>query len=220
MSNNIEETMVSELADERELIGRAQKGDKDAFSALVGKYEKYIFNIGLRVLENREDAADMTQNVLLKIYNNLHRFRGDAAFSTWVYRISVNACRDALRLAYKRKEKVFSDFCDVDDDMPVYDVADHSTSPELIYTVGEESRYLYSLIARLEPPFRIIILLRELSGLGYQEIADVMQLPLGTVKSRLNRARAAIREQISYDAKQNKDVLRLIRRGGDQDGMC
>ena len=80
MSNNIEETMVSELADERELIGRAQKGDKDAFSALVGKYEKYIFNIGLRVLENREDAADMTQNVLLKIYNNLHRFRGDAAF--------------------------------------------------------------------------------------------------------------------------------------------
>lgn len=195
--------------DEKELIRRSKDGDMAAFEDLVAPYSRRIYNIGLKMLNNSEDAADMAQDVLLKIYRNLNRFRGDAAFSTWVYRISVNTCRDLLRSSYRLHERLFTDFGE-ENERAEYEVADYSAMPEQLYEDGECSDYLLALIRGLTPKYRIVMVLREISGLSYQEIADAVNISVGTVKSRLNRARAAMRSQAVADAEHNPQLARLI----------
>ena len=194
---------------EQELIIKSRAGDTLAFEQLVAPYSRRIYNIGLKMLSNSEDAADMAQDVLIKIYRNLDRFRGEAAFSTWVYRISVNSCRDILRCSYRQHERLFTDFGE-ENEHTDYEVADYSSLPDRIYEDEECSAYLLSLIHGLTPKYRIVMVLREVSGLSYQEIADAVNISVGTVKSRLNRARAAMRAQAMADAEHNPHLARLI----------
>ena len=209
---------------ENELIQRAKSGDEAAFTALVEAYSKRIFNIGLRMLGSREDAADMTQDALLKIYRYLDSFRGDAAFSTWVYRISVNCCRDYLRIAYRSRELPFSDFAEDDDNGSAFEVADRSAIPEDVYLSGEGRDYLIALISQLAPKYRIIVVLREICGLSYQEIADTVDISIGTVKSRLSRARMALVQKITADREQYSHLGSLIECNEDErrrsDELC
>ena len=205
---------------ERDLIDRAKKGDHAAFNELMAKYSSTIFNIGLQMLHDRDDASDMTQETMLKVYRALPRFRGDSAFSTWVYRIMVNTCRDHLRSASRRQEVPFSDFGEDDQEQTVYEVADDSQLPERLYIEGEEEAYLRALIKGLKPPYRLVVSLRELGGLSYQEIAEAGHISVGTVKSRLNRARAAMRQQVLQDAEHFPALSRLMDKGGAEDGMC
>lgn len=204
---------------EKQLIDRAKKGDATAFNELLGGYSRTIFNIGLQMLGDRDDAADMTQESMLKVYRALPRFREEAAFSTWVYRIMVNTCRDFLRSASRRHETLFTDFGEDDGDQPVYEVADNSQQPERLYIEGEDRQYLLSLIQGLTPAYRLALSLRELGGLSYQEIAAASSISVGTVKSRLSRARAALREQVLRDAEHFPGLLRLMDKGGAEDGM-
>ena len=207
-------------AGERLLIKRSQKGDTAAFEELALAYQKTIFNIAARMLGNAEDAADMTQETLLKIYRALPKFRGDSAFSTWVYRITVNTCRDMLRRNLKHPEALLLDFSGDDGDESNYrEVADHSAIPEDILVAKESDEYLNALIDGLSPKYRLIIIMREISGLGYQEIADAAGISLGTVKSRLARARQCLREQVLADAEQYPHLLRLIGQRGNQNGL-
>ncbi|MDO4582195.1 MAG: sigma-70 family RNA polymerase sigma factor [Bacillota bacterium] len=199
---------------EEVLIRRAAEGDIVAFEYLLAAHQRRIYNIGLRMLGNAEDAADMTQEVLLKIYRSLPSFRGDAAFSTWVYRISVNTCRDMLRSAYKRRERIFSDFSSADDDDREIDVADYSALPDAQMLDREDDRYLLELINGLTPKYRIVMVLREISGLGYAEIAESAGISIGTVKSRINRARAVMRKRLLADAESYPQAQRLIDEGG------
>ena len=205
---------------EKQLIDRAKKGDADAFNDLMSRYSRTIFNIGLQMLRDRDDASDMTQETMLKVYRALPRFRGDSSFSTWVYRIMVNTCRDFLRSASRRREVPFSDFGEEEDDTPVFDVADESVQPERLYIEGEDGQYLLSLIQGLKPAYRLAVTMRELGGLSYQEIADAGNVSIGTVKSRLNRARAAMREQVLRDAEHFPSLARLMDKGGAEDGVC
>lgn len=205
---------------ERRLIERAKKGEADAFNQLMERYSRTIFNIGLQMLGDREDASDMTQETMIKVYRALPRFRGDSAFSTWVYRIMVNTCRDFLRSASRRHEVPFSDFGEEEDDQPFYDIPDLSAQPERLYIEGEDERYLQDLIQDLKPTYRLAVALRELGGLSYQEIADAGNVSIGTVKSRLNRARAAMRDQVLKDAEQFPSLARLMDKGGAEDGVC
>lgn len=218
MSRNNKSGSVVDFS-ERQLIDRAKKGDADAFNDLMGRYSRTIFNIGLQMLRDRDDASDMTQETMLKVYRALPRFRGDSSFSTWVYRIMVNTCRDFLRSASRRREVPFSDFGEEEDDGPVFDVADDSVQPERLYIEGEDEQYLLSLIQGLKPAYRLAVTMRELGGLSYQEIADAGNVSIGTVKSRLNRARAAMREQVLRDAEQFPSLARLMDKGGAEDGM-
>ena len=190
---------VSEYA----LIQRAQSGDDSAFSALAERYSKRIYNIGLRMLNSSEDAADMTQEALIKIYRYINSFRGESSFSTWIYRISVNCCRDFLRAQARRKEITFSDFSAEDDNDPVFEIADNDAVPEKLYLANEQRQYLLSLIDELSYSYRIVILLREIGGLSYQEIAEAVDISIGTVKSRLARARTALAEKIIKEWEQN-----------------
>ena len=208
-------------AEERErlLIKRSQKGDAAAFEELALAYQQRVYNIALRVLNQAEDAADVTQEVLLKVYRSLPKFRGEAAFSTWIYRITINACRDMLRHSYKQKEGLLDFGESNDDEDNRRDIADYSGMPEEVLVEQETERYLQALIAGLTPKYRLAITLRELSGLGYQEIAATLNISLGTVKSRLNRARQCLREQILRDAEQYPHLRRLISERGAEDGL-
>ncbi|MCL1975372.1 MAG: sigma-70 family RNA polymerase sigma factor [Firmicutes bacterium] len=201
------------------LIKNSQKGDIAAFEELTLKYQQRIYNIALRVLGNVEDAADTTQEVLLKIYRSLPKFRGEAAFSTWVYRISVNTCRDMLRRNYRLKEDLFPDFGEGNDDEANREVADYSLMPENIYLAQETEAYLHALIDGLSPKYRLVVTLREISGLSYQEIASAVNISEGTVKSRLNRARKCMREKVLRDAEHYPHLSRLIGERGVEDGM-
>lgn len=198
-------------ARERQWIKQAQKGDTSAFENLALQYQKRIYNIALRMLDNPEDAADMTQEVLIKMYRALPKFRGDSAFSTWVYRITVNTCRDMLRRNYKHKENLLLDFGESDDkDDNRREIADYSAIPEELLLQNEAESYLVALIDGLTPKYRMVVTLREISGLSYQEIADALQITLGTVKSRLSRARKCMQDQVLTNAEQSPHLLRLI----------
>ena len=190
LSQNQSELLQIETA----LIKKAKNGDHDSFTRLTETYSQRIYNIGLRMLKNSEDAADLTQETLLKIYRHLPEFRGEASFSTWVYRITVNTCRDMLRSACRKKEIVFSDFNQEENDA-VFEVADYSALPEKIYEEKENSAFIRYLIDGLNPGFRVVMLLREIGGLSYQEIAAAVNISEGTVKSRINRARGAMRKE-------------------------
>ncbi len=195
---------------ERLLLKKSAKGDTDAFEELAQKYQKQIYNISLRLVNNGEDAADISQEVLLKLYRALPRFRGDAAFSTWVYRITVNTSRDFMRKTYKHKEYLYNNWTDEDDADKQVDIADYSAIPEDIYLNREVEQYLLALIENLSPKYKVVFTLREISGLGYQEIADILSISLGTVKSRLSRARKAMQDKIMADKEQYPHLSRLI----------
>ena len=207
-------------AREQWLIKRSRKGDAAAFEELALAYRQRIYNIALRMLSNTEDAADVTQEALLKMYRSLPFYRADAAFSTWVYRITVNACHDMLRRAYKQKEGLSLDFFgDTKEEDSPREVADYSAIPEEILLEKETEAYLQALIAGLTPRYRLVVTLREISGLGYQEIAEAVGLSLGTVKSRLNRARKCMQEKLLRDAEQYPHLRRLIGERGAEDGL-
>lgn len=177
-------TREQEAAIVRKVLG----GDANAFETLVLEYEKNVYNIALRMTGNSEDAADMTQEAFIKAYNSLQSFRGDSKFSVWLYRIVSNVCLDFLR-SKNRRPTVSLSVEDDDGEDAQLDVADESQSPELLLdrklTRDSVRRGLDSLL----PDYRQILLLREIQGLSYDEIAQALSLEVGTVKSRIFRAR-------------------------------
>ena len=167
---------------------RVLGGDTNAFEALVVEYEKNIYAITQRMTGNAEDAADMTQETFIKAYNSLSSFRGDSKFSVWLYRIATNVCLDFLR-SRSRKPTVSLSMEDEDGEETQLDIADESQSPERLLERGLTRDAVRRGLNALSPEYRQILLLREIQGLSYEEIADVLSLEAGTVKSRIFRAR-------------------------------
>ena len=176
-------------ADDKVLVARCKEGDRDAFRSLVQKYERRIYGIVVGMIRDREEAWDLTQEVFVKVYRHLGSFEGNSSLYTWMYRITVNLCIDYIR---KRKEASL-EFDDarrhdgpVGLDSPVGKPAD--TPPQRLLReelVGKVNQAL----ERLSPKHKQIIILREVEGLAYQEIADVLGISIGTVMSRLFHAR-------------------------------
>ena len=177
-------TREQEAAIVRKVLG----GDANAFETLVLEYEKNVYNIALRMTGNSEDAADMTQEAFIKAYNSLQSFRGDSKFSVWLYRIVSNVCLDFLR-SKNRRPTVSLSVEDDDGEDAQLDVADESQSPELLLDRKLTRDSVRGGIDSLPPDYRQILLLREIQGLSYDEIAQALSLEVGTVKSRIFRAR-------------------------------
>ena len=177
-------TREQEAAIVRKVLG----GDANAFETLVLEYEKNVFNIALRMTGNSEDAADMTQEAFIKAYNSLQSFRGDSKFSVWLYRIVSNVCLDFLR-SKNRRPTVSLSVEDDDGEDAQLDVADESQSPELLLDRKLTRDSVRRGLDSLPPDYRQILLLREIQGLSYDEIAQALSLEVGTVKSRIFRAR-------------------------------
>ena len=177
-------TREQEAAIVRKVLG----GDANAFETLVLEYEKNVYNIALRMTGNSEDAADMTQEAFIKAYNSRQSFRGDSKFSVWLYRIVSNVCLDFLR-SKNRRPTVSLSVEDDDGEDAQLDVADESQSPELLLDRKLTRDSVRRGLDSLPPDYRQILLLREIQGLSYDEIAQALSLEVGTVKSRIFRAR-------------------------------
>jgi len=173
---------------EAQIVRRVLQGDVNAFEKLVTEYEKAVYAIAQRMTGNPEDAADMTQETFIKAYNSLQSFRGDSKFSVWLYRIASNVCLDFLR-SRSRKQTVSLSVEDDEGEEAQLDIADESQSPEVLLERGLTRNAVRRGLDTLPPDYRQILLLREIQGLSYDEISTALGIDIGTVKSRIFRAR-------------------------------
>lgn len=178
---------------ETELVRKAAAGDGDAFEQLVLSYEKPIYNLCLRMCGNSDDAMDLTQETFLKAWRNLGAFRSDAAFSTWLYRLCSNVCIDHLRREGKRKVIPLHTEDD-DGEERTMDVADPAPGPQERLEAADQRQQVADALQSLEPEYREALTLRVIHDMSYADIADVLQVREGTVKSRIARAREKMRQ--------------------------
>ena len=172
-----------------ELVRAAAKGNTLAFEELVRLHEKKVYALALRMCGNSEDAADVAQEAFLSAWRGLPSFRGEAGFSTWLYRLTSNAAIDQLRKGKRQREEASLD----DGDLPL-DVPDRQPGPQEAAESAELQRAVADGLRELSEDHRQILLLREYQGLSYDEIAQALEVDLGTVKSRISRARRALRK--------------------------
>jgi len=170
---------------EAELVTRSQQGDTGAYDQLVGAYQHRIFSLAYRITGNREDAWDAAQEAFLKAYRNLRGFHGRAAFSTWLYRIAVNASLDVVRRRPAQPPESL--------DVPL--VALDDPADEVLRS--DLQQRIHRAIAGLPVEQRLVIVLRDLQGLRYEEIAGALQIPVGTVRSRISRGREMLRVMLA-----------------------
>ena len=173
---------MTDVSDEH-LVKRFLAGDAGAFTELVGRHERRVYALCVRILGDRDDAADASQDAFLMVVRKLDQFRGDAAFSTWLHRVTVNVCYDHLRSA-KRRPLLHR----VDDDRPLETgppIPDHADAVADAHDVAAG-------LAAVPEDFRIALVLADIQDLPYDEIARVLDVPVGTVKSRVHRGRVAL----------------------------
>ena len=186
---------MSNESTDKELVKRVQKGDKGAFDLLVLKYEHKIVNLVMRYVRDPEQALDITQEAFIKAYRALPRFRGDSAFYTWLYRIAVNTAKNYLAAQRRRPMDIELDLQDPEQ-YGLHAKLKESDTPEGLALSQELQDTLERAIAALPDDLRQAIILRELDGMSYEEIAQTMECPVGTVRSRIFRARDAIGKRV------------------------
>lgn len=190
-----ERARMSEAQVDQLLVERVQKGDKKAFDLLINKYQHRIISLVARYVSDQTEALDVAQEAFIKAYRAIPRFRGDSAFYTWLYRIAINTAKNWL-VAKKRRPPT----SDIDAaDAEQYDMDSRlkeQGTPENELMREEIRRTVYDTIAELPDDLRTAIILREMDGMSYEEIAVTMDCPIGTVRSRIFRAREAIHEKL------------------------
>lgn len=180
---------------DQELVKRVQNGDKKAFDLLVLKYQQKIINLVSRFVRNQSDAQDVSQEAFLKAYRALPKFRGDSAFYTWIYRIAVNTAKNYLAVQARRPSGIDMDIAEIEQIQGDSALKDNAT-PESLALRDEIQATVAAAIDDLPEDLKAAITLRELEGLSYEEIAEVMECPIGTVRSRIFRAREAIDKEL------------------------
>jgi RNA polymerase sigma-70 factor (ECF subfamily) len=186
---------MSNESTDKELVKRVQKGEKGAFDLLVLKYEHKIVNLVMRYVRDPEQALDISQEAFIKAYRALPRFRGDSAFYTWLYRIAVNTAKNYLAAQRRRPMDIELDLQDPEQ-YGLHAKLKESDTPEGLALSQELQDTLERAIAALPDDLRQAIILRELDGMSYEEIAQTMECPVGTVRSRIFRARDAIGKKV------------------------
>ncbi len=169
------------------LVKKAKRGDPEAFGALIEKYERFVFNVVYRMIGNAEDASDVSQEAFIKAFKKFSYYDENWAFSTWLYRIAVNAAIDFMRSSKKENCVSFEDYI-VDEDNQN---RDSGIEEKIISKEGVKN--IISAVNMLDDEFKAVIVLRDMEGMDYKEISDITGLPMGTVKSRLSRGRGKLR---------------------------
>lgn len=174
--------------EETVVITRVLGGDANAFETLVLEYQKQVYNQALRLLDNEEDALDASQDAFLRAYRSLGGFRGESKFSVWLYRLTSNICIDKIR-GRKRQQTVSLTVANEDEEPRDQEIPDERSDPAAVLDSAETLRAVADGLNSLSEDYRQILILREINGLSYDEIGSVLQLEVGTVKSRIFRAR-------------------------------
>ncbi len=183
-------------SDDALLVKRVQKGDKGAFDLLVLKYQHKIVNLVSRYIRDADEALDVAQEAFIKAYRALPRFRGDSAFYTWLYRIAVNTAKNHL-VATKRRPMEYDLDLQDPDQYEMHARLNTTDTPEAVALKDETQAEINRSINALPADLRTAIILREIDGMSYEEIAQTMECPVGTVRSRIFRAREAIAKGIA-----------------------
>jgi len=187
--------------DDHSLVQRARSGDERAFRILVERYQKKVYAVALGMVRDREEAMDVVQEAFVKVHRSLDRFKADATFYTWLYRITVNVCIDVIR----RRGAMRSDSVEFDERVG-HDLAEANlgavssqlgSNPEKSLLQREVGEKIQAALEQIPEKHRAILLLRELDGLSYEELAQVLEIPKGTVMSRLFHARAKVQKLLS-----------------------
>jgi RNA polymerase sigma-70 factor, ECF subfamily len=196
------ETAVS---DELALVQAAKQGDVGAFEQLVKRYDRNIFRIAQHITQNREDAEDVVQDAFLKAYENLDQFQGNSKFYTWLVRIAVNESLMKLRRRKTSKTVSMDEDVETEEGSMPREFADWSPNPEQQYGQSELSEILRKTIQGLPASFRTVFVLRDVEGLSTEETAEMLDLSIPAVKSRLLRARLQLRERLNKYFKKNRN---------------
>lgn len=181
---------------EKDLVQKLKLQDRDAFNLLVLAYQQKIINMAYGMLSSKEDALDAAQETFIRIYKNIDTFKGTSSLSTWIYRICTNVCNDILRKRVKTKSVISLD-ADDEEDSPIQYISDSSPTPEQHAEINERQAAVRRAIEALNDEYRAVIVLYDIEGMSYDEISAVLKCPVGTIKSRLNRARANLKKILS-----------------------
>jgi RNA polymerase sigma-70 factor (ECF subfamily) len=193
------ESTAAEHQEEIAWIKAFQSNDKQAFDKLVQRYQDRVFNLCYRFLGDYQEASDSAQEIFMKVYRNLKTFRGEARFSTWLYTIGINTCRNKIKsAAFRQRRRMVSLHPPgvAGEGIPALDPQDTAPSPLAQLEAQEKEKLIQQALEALPEEGRTIIILRDLEGLSYEEIGRITGLNLGTVKSKLSRARLKLREQL------------------------
>ena len=182
--------MVSEAISDAECVRKLQRGDTDAFEILIRRHQKTIFNLIYRMLGDYDEAAEISQETFLSAYRAIGSFRGDSNFSTWLYRIALNHATTRRKSLHTRQQRSVA----MENTEPA---SDPHPGPAESMEKKEIRQRVQQALNRLDPEDATVILLRDLQDVPYDEVARVLEIPVGTVKSRLHRARQALRSELS-----------------------
>ncbi|EEG76728.1 RNA polymerase sigma factor [Dethiobacter alkaliphilus] len=200
---------------EKELVARCQRGDLSAYDELMKCYEQKVYALCFRMSGNHTDAQDLAQEAFLKAFRALPSFKGQSQFSTWLYRIVTNTCLDERRRQARRPGLVSMDKpLDTDDGQIAVTLPDKGPDPLSEALNSELQAEIQELLSRLPAGQRIVVVMRDLEGYSYDEIAAVLDVNIGTVKSRLNRARARLRDLYLKKEEHFTPVVHLKGKGG------
>jgi len=179
---------------ERNLITQCKQGNKNAYDDLIRLYEKRVYNYAFRLCGRYDEANDLASETFLRVYNSLANFRGDSSFITWLFRITTNVYLDEKKRQRARPSDSLDEMLELEESVVVRQIEDPSPSPSSVAEAGERSDMLQEAINSLPDYQRMMIVMYHTDGRSYEEIAETLDLPIGTVKSRLNRARLSLRD--------------------------
>ncbi len=182
---------------EQLLLEKAKDGDVASFEELIEGYQKKIFNLAYRIIGNYDDAADMAQEALIRIFRSIASFKEQSSFSTWIYRITTNVCLDEIRKRKNKKVISLDEEIRMEDGEMKRQFMSDDIQPDAAAEQKELRTIVSNAINSLPEDQKIVITLRDIQGLSYDEISTVLNCPAGTVKSRINRARQALKNVLS-----------------------
>ena len=200
------EHMLPAGYEEAAFVGELRAGSQDAFAYLLTVYQNPVFNLVWHIVENQADAADVLQDVFVKVFKGIKGFNGDSSLKTWIYRIAVHEASNHRRSWIRRhwREPISVDDTESPSAAAAADAASSERRPDQVFEQAEWEVVVKQALASLAPPYRTVVVLREIEGMPYEEIAQVLGLAEGTVKSRLLRGRELLRRKLaSYVGKQH-----------------
>lgn len=196
--------------DDLRLVEALREGSDQAYEELIGRFQQPVYTLAMRLLDDPSEACDVVQEVFLKVFRNIGSFRGQSTLKTWIYRITVNEAHNARRWFFRHRRREVELDTNPEETRSLKEIIpDRSRSPYDVAVDREQHVMIEAALEKINPIFREAVVLRDITDLAYEEIAEVLGVSLGTVKSRILRGREALKEQLAGSRKK-RTALRLI----------